>query len=279
MLGAYLHELRRHPPMTRAMEMDVALRFRATADPRLAARLITANLRLVVKIAKQYRGVHSNLSDLVQEGNMGLVQAVKRYDPSRGVKLSAYAAWWIRAYMLQFVVANYRLVRLGTTQAQRKLFFNLRKERRKLERQGFEVKPKHLAAALNVREDEVVEMQRRLDGAEVSVDAPTRNERRHVTREVTAMSQWRPDVAVEMGEFNSLLADKLHDFGATLTDRDAEIFHARLFTDEPARLVEIAERFGVSSERVRQLEDRLKRRLREYLEEQLGDAARSGLVH
>ena len=279
MIGAYLNDLRRHKPMSREMEHELAARYRTTRDPQLGAQLVNANLRLVVKIAKQYQGVHSNLSDLVQEGNIGLVQAVHRYDPSRGVKLSTYAAWWVRAYILQFVMTNYRLVRVGTTQAQRKLFFNLRKERAKLERQGVEVRPQQLAAALDVTEEQVVEMQRRLDAAETSLDAPKRGKFKDRPWEMRAGAEWRPDVAVESGEFKAVLADKLHDFGATLRDRDSEIFRDRLFNDEPAQLVQLAERFGVSRERVRQIEDRLKQRLRDYLEDELGDAVKSAMLH
>jgi RNA polymerase sigma-32 factor len=279
MMGAYLNDLRRHRTMTREMEHEVAVRFRETGDARLGAQLVTANLRLVVKIAKQYQGVHSNLADLIQEGNIGLVQAVQRYDATRGVKLSTYAAWWVRAYILQFVMSNYRLVRVGTTQAQRKLFFNLRKERAKLERQGIEVQPKQLAAALDVTEEQVVEMQRRLDGTETSFDVPKRGRYKDRPREVRAPADWRPDVAVESGEFKAVLTDKLNDFGATLRDRDSEIFRDRLFNDEPKQLVQLAERFGVSRERVRQIEDRLKQRLRTYLEDELGDAVKIALVH
>src|SRR5712691_11697206 len=146
----YMAEVSRHPLLTREEEHDLAVRFRETQDPRIAYRLVTANLRLVVKIAHEYRRAHRNLLDLVQEGNVGLLQAVKKYDPYRGVKLSSYAAWWIRAYMLKFILNNWRLVKIGTTQAQRKLFFNLRKEKDKLEQLGFTPSPKMLAESLDV---------------------------------------------------------------------------------------------------------------------------------
>ena len=129
-----------------------------------------------MKIAHEYRRAHRNLLDLIQEGNIGLIQAVQKYDPYRGVKLSSYAAWWIRAYILKFILNNWRLVKIGTTQAQRKLFFNLRKEREKLEKLGFEVEAKHLAEALDVTEQEVIEMERRLAASETSLDAPMRSD-------------------------------------------------------------------------------------------------------
>jgi RNA polymerase sigma-32 factor len=274
-IGAYLHELRRYPLMTREEEHEVAVRFSKSADQHLAARLITANLRLVVKIAQEYRRAHRNILDLIQEGNIGLIHAVQKYDPYRGVKLSSYASWWIRAYILKFILANWRLVKVGTTQAQRKLFFNLRKEREKLEKQGYEVEAKHLAAALDVTEQEVIEMERRLNASETSLDAPMRSDEQGDRTQgdfVRATSALRPDVQVESGEFGAILKSKLEMFGGTLRDRDLEIFRDRLLNDDPATLVQIAERFGVTRERVRQIEERLKKRLRQYLETELGDA-------
>jgi RNA polymerase sigma-32 factor len=273
-IGAYLHELRRYPLMTREEEHECAVRFCQTHESALAARLITANLRLVVKIAQEYRRAHRNILDLIQEGNIGLIHAVQKYDPYRGVKLSSYASWWIRAYILKFILANWRLVKVGTTQAQRKLFFNLRKEREKLEKQGFQVEAKHLAAALDVSEQEVIEMERRLNAAETSLDAPMRSDEQGDRTQgdfVRAAPTSRPDLQVEAGEFGAILKDKLHAFGATLRDRDLEIFRDRLLNDEPATLVQIAERFGVTRERVRQIEERLKKRLRQYLLSELGD--------
>jgi RNA polymerase sigma-32 factor len=274
-IGAYLHELRRHPLMSREEEHETAVQFCATADSRLAGRLITANLRLVVKIAQEYRRAHRNVLDLIQEGNIGLIHAVQKYDPYRGVKLSSYASWWIRAYILKYILANWRLVKVGTTQAQRKLFFNLRKEREKLEKQGFQVEAKHLAAALDVTEQEVIEMERRLTASETSLDAPMRSDDQGERTQgdfVRAAPSMRPDNQVELGEFSQILRAKLQTFGQTLRDRDLEIFRDRLLNDEPATLVQIAEKFGVTRERVRQIEERLKRRLRQYLEDELGDA-------
>jgi RNA polymerase sigma-32 factor len=274
-IGAYLHELRRYPLMTREEEHTVAVTFCKEHQPALASRLITANLRLVVKIAQEYRRAHRNILDLIQEGNIGLIHAVQKYDPYRGVKLSSYASWWIRAYILKFILANWRLVKVGTTQAQRKLFFNLRKEREKLEKAGFDVEPRHLAAALDVSEQEVIEMERRLMASETSLDAPTRSDEQGERTQgdfIPAASTLRPDVRVENGEFGEMLRDRLELFRRTLKDRELEIFRDRLLNDEPATLVEIAERFGVTRERVRQIEERLKKKLRQYLESQFGDA-------
>ena len=169
-----------------------------------------------MKIAQEYRRAHRNILDLIQEGNIGLIHAVQKYDPYRGVKLSSYASWWIRAYILKFILANWRLVKVGTTQAQRKLFFNLRKEREKLEKQGYEVEAKHLAAALDVSEQEVVEMERRLNASETSLDAPMRSDEQGDRTQgdfVRAAPALRPDVQVEAGEFGAILKEKLHAFG------------------------------------------------------------------
>src|SRR5262245_55608269 len=171
-LAVYMSEIKRYPLLTREEEHELAVKYTKTGDVVAARRLVTANLRLVVKIAHEYRRAHRNLLDLIQEGNVGLLQAVKKYDPYRGVKLSSYAAWWIRAYMLKFILNNWRLVKIGTTQAQRKLFFNLRKEREKLEQLGFQPTAALLAEKLDVPEKEVVEMERRLAAPEASLDAP-----------------------------------------------------------------------------------------------------------
>ena len=201
-----------------------------------ARKLITANLRLVVKIAQEYRRAHRNLLDLIQEGNLGLIQAVQRYDPFRGVKLSTYAAWWIRAYILKFILANWRIVRIGTTQAQRRLFFNLRRERERMEKMGVETDSKQLAAALDVSEGDVVEMERRLAASEMSLDAPVRSEGlpgRTQGDMVPAGPSARPDLQVENGEFQELLRAKLEAFGAALHDRELQIFRRRLLADQP----------------------------------------------
>ncbi len=274
-VGSYLRELRKHPLMTREEEHDVAVRFSETAEPALGSRLVEANLRLVVKLAREYQRAQNNILDLIQEGNVGLIRAVEKFDPHRGVKFSSYASWWIRAYMLKFVLANWRLVKVGTTQPQRRLFFNLHKEREKLEKQGVVVEAKHLAAALDVTEQEVVEMERRLTASEMSLDAPVHSdEQDDRTRGslLAAPSSGRPDLQIESVEFDRLVKQKLESFRRTLRDRDLEIFQARLLNEDPETLLELAARFGVTRERVRQIECRLKAKLRQYLEVELGES-------
>src|SRR3954462_8565907 len=171
-MAAYMTEVRQFPLLTPTEEHDLAVKLVEHGDSSAARKLIEANLRLVVKIAYEYRRAHKNLLDLVQEGNVGLIQAVSKFDPYRGVKLSSYAAFWIRAYILKFILNNWRLVKIGTTPAPRKLLFKLRKEREKLEQLGFQPSSALLAEELDVAEKDVIEMERRLAAPEASLDAP-----------------------------------------------------------------------------------------------------------
>jgi len=277
-LQAYMREVRRHPLLTPEEEHNLAIQYTKTGDVDIAARLVTANLRLVVKLAYEYRRAFKNMMDLVQEGNIGLMQAVKRYDPYRGVKLSSYAAWWIRAYMLRFILNNWRLVKIGTTQAQRKLFFNLSKEKAKLKALGIEPTSEEIAKRLNVAEGDVVEMDRRLARADASLDTPVASsDGRTTTRlELLPGSNESPEAATESAELEEVLHVQLEAFRKTLTGKDVQIFEKRLVADEPLTLQELGDQFGVSRERVRQLEARLTGRLREYLKKTLGDAVGVG---
>jgi RNA polymerase sigma-32 factor len=237
-----------------------------------ARKLVEANLRLVVKIAYEYRRAHKNLLDLVQEGNIGLIQAVRKFDPYRGVKLSSYGAFWIRAYILKFILNNWRLVKIGTTQAQRKLFFNLRKEKERLEHLGYSPTTQLLAENLQVSEKDVEEMDKRLSSPEASLDAPmsSDDDGGRTRLDYIPSDGDRPDVQVEQSEFARILREKLETFAATLEGREQTIFRQRWLTDTPKTLQEIGDEYGVSRERARQLEKRLLGRLRKYLEAELG---------
>ncbi len=273
-MQAYMQEVRRYPLLTPEEEHALATRLVEHGDSTAARKLIEANLRLVVKIAYEYRRAHKNLLDLVQEGNIGLMQAVRKYDPYRGVKLSSYAAFWIRAYILKFILNNWRLVKIGTTQAQRKLFFNLRKERERLEHLGFEPSTKLLAENLQVSEKDVDEMDRRLAAPEASLDAPMPgdDDGSRSRLDFLPSEDARPDQAVAQGEFAALLRGKLETFAATLEGREQTIFRERWLTESPLTLQELGERYGVSRERARQLEKRMLGRLRKYLEAEFGTA-------
>jgi len=275
--AAYMREVQRHPVMSPEETHELAVKFIKTQDPAMAASLVTANLRLVVKIAYEYRRAYKNIMDLIQEGNIGLMQAVKRYDPYRGVKLSSYAAWWIRAYILRFILNNWRLVKLGTTQAQRKLFFNLRKKRAELQAMGIDPTDAEIAKRLNVPESDVTEMDQRLASTEKSLDAPVGDSEGRSIAKVDLMPSAAegPETLMADGELQALLKDKLQDFRKTLIGKDKElaIFDHRLVADDPLTLQELGDKFGISRERVRQLEQRLTLRLRDFLREEIGEAA------
>jgi RNA polymerase sigma-32 factor len=211
----------------------------------------------------------------VQEGNIGLIQAVGKFDPYRGVKLSSYAAFWIRAYILKFILNNWRLVKIGTTQAQRKLFFNLRKEREKLEQLGFQPTTALLAEKLDVAEKEVIEMERRLAAPEASLDAPLGSGDDDGVRtrlDYLPSDDDRPDRAVAQNEFAQLLRSKLEAFALTLEGREQAIFRERWLTEDPLTLQELGDRYQISRERARQLEKRMLDRLKKYLEAEMGTA-------
>jgi RNA polymerase sigma-32 factor len=269
-LSRYLAEIRRFPILSREEEGEIARRYAKTQDREDAYKLVTANLRLVVKIAYEFARASRNVLDLIQEGNVGLMEAVKKFDPSRGIRFPSYAVWWIRAYIYRFLLNNWRLVKIGTTQAQRKLFFNLRKETERLEAEGFKPQPLLLAQRMGVKESEVREMQERMAQSEISLDQPLG------TNEDTTLLEMLPDEGgpeqtTADNEFRAFAREKVQKFAAQLKDKELEIFNARLLTDDPMTLQEIGERYGISRERVRQIETRLKKRLKEFLKAEASD--------
>ena len=270
-LQRYLQEIRRYPLLTREEEHELAVRYQTDHDVEAAYRLVTGNLRLVVMIAREYQRSFRTLLDLVQEGNIGLMEAVKNFDPYRGVRFPSYAVWWIRAYIIRYVINNWRMVKLGTTQAQRKLFFNLQKEKERLEREGFVAGPKLLADRLGVKEKEIIEMQQRLGASDLSVDTPLRDGEDSTMLDVLRSGAATAEEQVADAEFRSMVGKRIREFGATLKDKDRVIFDHRLLAEDPMTLQEIGDRYGISRERVRQIENRVKRNLKAYLEERFPD--------
>ena len=270
-LARYMAELAKHPPISRDEEHALALRWRERGDVEAARRLVLANLRLVVKIAMEYRRAWTNTLDLIQEGNVGLLQATHRFDPYQGVKLSSYAAYWIRAYILKYILDNIRMVRLGKTRAERKLFFRLNKERRELERRGFEAGPKLLAERLDVDERDVTDMQQRLSEPELSLNAPVRAESATELGEFVAGGGASAEQEVGAAEMRSVFLERVHAFAKDLDARDRRILEGRILAEEPRTLQELGAEFGVTRERVRQLEAKLVARLSEYLKQHLVD--------
>ena len=268
-LDAFLREIQQYELLGPEEERTLAEQYVATGDVHAAAKLVTSNLRLVVKIAFEYRRAYRNIMDLIQEGNIGLMHAVKKFDPTRGVKLSSYAAWWIRAYILRFILNNWRLVKLGTTQAQRKLFFNLNKERARLRAMGIEPTSAALAERMGVPATEVDDMDRRLKADDVSLDAEISDgDGRALTRlDTIADSKDLQDELFHEADFDDAFKYQLAEFGASLEGNEKEkfIFDNRLVGHEPLTLQEIGDKFGVSRERIRQIEKRLVGRLRAFL--------------
>lgn len=268
----YLDEIKQYPLLSREEERDLAIRYREKDDLDAAYKLITANLRLVVKIAMDFqRYWMQNLMDLIQEGNVGLMQAVKKFDPYRGYKFSYYASFWIKAYIIKFIMDNWKLVKIGTTQAQRKLFFNLRKEKEKLEAQGLEVSPKLLSDRLDVKESEVIEMDQRLNSWEISLDSPLKEDSEETHKSFLPSEDLPVDEQLADSEAKAILHEKLMLFRQQLTGKEAIIFDRRLLTEDAMTLQEIGDHFGISRERVRQIESRLKKKLKAYLEEEIED--------
>ncbi len=269
-LQRYLSEIARYPLLTAEEEHRLAVEYKEYGDLQAAYGLVTANLRLVVMIARRYESAFRNLFDLIQEGNIGLMEAVKKFDPYRGIRFPSYAVWWIRAYIIRYLMNNFRMVKVGTTQAQRRLFFNLQKEKRRLEAEGFEVSPKLIAQRLDVKPAEVVEMEQRMSTRDLSVDAPLGDDDQGSMLDFLSSEGGTEDTVAD-AHYRKLVAEKMREFGETLTGKDRTIFEQRLLAEDPRTLQEIGESFGISRERVRQIEERLKKRLKAFLLSEMKD--------
>ncbi len=270
-LQRYLSEIRRYPLLSREEEHELAVEYKEFGNIKAAYKLLTSNLRLVVMIAREYEKAFRNLLDLIQEGNVGLMEGLKKYDPYRGVRFPSYAVWWIRAYIIRYVMNNWRMVKIGTTQAQRRLFFNLKKEKEKLEAEGYTPGPKLLAQRLEVKEGEIVEMEQRLSHRDLSTDAPIGEDQDLTLLNFLADDKETPEDHLAEAEYRQILKKKIADFARGLKDKELFIFHKRLLTDNPLTLREIGEEFRISRERVRQIEERLKKKLKTYLTEEFKD--------
>jgi RNA polymerase sigma-32 factor len=270
-LQRYLAEIRRFPLLTREEEHRLAVEYKEYGKVEAAYKLVTANLRLVVMIAREYQKAFRNLLDLIQEGNMGLMEAVKNFDPYRGVRFPSYAVWWIRAYMIRYIMNDWRMVKIGTTQAQRKLFFNLQKEKEKLETEGLTPGPKLLAQRLNVKEAEVVEMEQRLASRDLSVDMPMGDDEEATLLHFLPDQKESPEEQIAETQYQQLLREKMEEFAGGLKDKELVIFRERLLNEEPLTLREIGEKYDISRERVRQIEERVKKKLKTYLSKELKD--------
>jgi len=271
-LQRYLSEISRYRLLTREEEIELGRRVQEEDDMEAAYQLVTSNLRLVVKIALEFQRVWmQNLLDLIQEGNIGLMQAVKKFDPYKNVKFSYYASFWIKAYILKFIMDNWRLVKIGTTQGQRKLFFKLKKEKQLLIEQGFDPKPKLLSQRLGVSEREIVDMDQRLDGWDVSLDSPVKEGSDTGKIEFVSEGSASAEDRVAKKEIELLLHNKVSEFREQMSDRELEIFDQRIFSDAPVTLQEIGDRYGISRERVRQIEKNVIKKMRDFFKSEIPD--------
>ena len=270
-LDAYFAQASKYPLLTREEEHALAVRVREHSDPDAAERLAVSNLRLVAKIAMEYRRVWTQVLDLIQEGNVGLLQAIRRFDPYRNVKLSSYASYWIRAYILKYLIDNIRLVRVGSSRIERKLFFRLNRARRELERAGFAAEPKLLAEKLDVSEKDVTDMERRLSQSDLSLDAPAGGDAGSASFGDFVAGGDAVDEIVGDSDLKRTFREHVGRFARDLDERETKILYERMLADDPKTLQQLGDGFGLTRERVRQIEAQILRRLRTYLKEHLVD--------
>jgi RNA polymerase sigma-32 factor len=269
-LQMYLLEIKNYTLLTREEEVELGIRVQEKNDQRAAYRLVTSNLRLVVKIAMDFhRHWTKSLLDLIQEGNVGLLQAVKKFDPYRGIKFSYYASFWIKAYILKFIMENWKLVKIGTTQTQRKLFFNLSKERDKLLAEGFTPEPRLLAERLDVREADVEEMSLRLGGGDVSLNAPIGDNGKEEYGSLLPDQSVELDEQISEVEGRTILLDKLREYRGQLSEKELDIFDNRIMSEKPMTLQELGDKYHISRERVRQIQARIIKNIKKWLIEEI----------
>ncbi len=269
-LQRYMQEVKSYPVLTAEQEKKLAKRYHEFGDIEAAKTLVLTHLKLVVKIAMEYRTAYQNVLDLIQEGNIGLLHAVKNYDADKGSRLANYATWWIKSYVLKYILDNFRLIKIGTTKAQRKLFYNLMQEKNKLEALGYYATPQLLSKKLGVKERDVIEMEKRLTQPEYGLQSPTGNKEEGgetILQDFIPDNQKPIDEQIEENEAKNILNQKLEEFSKTLTKRDLKIFEQRLVAELPATLQDIADSYGISKERVRQLEERIIEKLKSFFKD------------
>jgi len=274
-LRIYLRQVGNFPTMSAEDEFELARKFRDEGNQDAAFMLITSNLRLVVKIAMEFqRKWMKNVLDLIQEGNVGLMKALKKFDPDKGIKFSYYASFWIRAYILKFIMDNWRMVKVGTTQAQRKLFYNLSKEKQRLESMGITADADAISQSLDVSETDVVEMGQRLGQHDLSLDMPY-NEDSDVTpmNVIPALGDGAEEILLQ-GETAQLLQKNIKELMPKLSDKEKDIIEMRLLAESPVTLREIGEKYGITRERVRQIESRLLSKIKAHIQENIDDFSR-----
>jgi len=273
LLQAYLREVQRYSLLTKEEERALAVRYREHGDREALQSLVTGNLRFVVKIAYEYVHYRAKLLDLIQEGNMGLVKAVQEFNPYKEVRLTTYAVWWIRSYIQDAILRNHSLVKLGTTQAQKRLFYRLRGEQKKLESMGISPSQniKLLASRLDVREKDITDMDQRLSSSDLSLNAPTTPDEKREHLQGLADPAAPIDQALGDAEQKELFKKVLNQFAETLEGRERVIFNDRLVSETPMTLQELGDKYSVTKERARQIEEQVKAKLKKYMQEHYPD--------
>lgn len=257
-VSKYLSEIRKYPLLSREEEEMWAKKYHDTKDPKAAEVLVTSNLRFVVKIAAEYSKFGAKMIDLIQEGNVGLMHAVREYNPYKGVKLISYAVWWIRGYIQDYLMKQYSLVRIGTTQNQRKLFYQLQKQRRELENLGYEAGIKQLSGKLDIPEEEVKIMSQRMSGRDISLDQPISEDNTNTLIDLQS-DQYEVAIDEELGltEELHLLTENINRIRPHLSQKEVFLLENRILSDEPLTLQEVGDKYGITREAVRQMENRL----------------------
>ena len=268
----YLQHINKVPLLTPEEEYDLALKAWEDRGREAAHKLVLANLRFVVKIANEYRNYGLRVMDLIQEGNVGLMRAVRTFNPYKNVRLITYAVWWIRSYIHDFIQHNWSMVKMGTTTAQRQLFYKLRKEEEALEKAGFSPTTKLLSERLGVKEEEVEFMKERLSRRDLHLDAPISND----GNEATHLERLRetappPDTIISDEEQKNIFSKAIKEFKDSLKEKDLYILEHRLLSESPMTLEEIGNHFGITKERVRQIEEKVKKNLKKFLEKNYPD--------
>ncbi len=278
-LQIYLQEIKKFPMLEMEEEFELGRRIQERKDQEAAFRLTSANLRLVVKIAMTFqRRWMRNVLDLIQEGNVGLMKAVQKFDPEKGIRFSYYASFWIKAYILKFIMDNWRMVKVGTTQAQRKLFYNLGKERQRLEALGITPDTMTLSTNLNVSENEIVEMGQRLGQSDLSLDMRLGDDDSFSALDFIPALGPSLDTELAQEEMRGLLHDQLKIIEPTLNEKEKTILSERLLAETPVTLRELGEKYGITRERVRQIEQKLLEKLRGQLSENIFDFSRDWIT-
>ena len=270
-LRHYLLEISKYEPLNQDEEQRLARLLRDHQDRDAARKLVTSNLKLVVKVAFLYNKVYSNLMDLIQEGNVGLLQAVRKFDPDRGTRLSTYATWWIKAYIIKFILDNFRIVRVGTTNDRRKVLMNLRKEKRKLEAQGIAASPQLIARALEVSEEDVIAVENSIQSYDLSLDQKVADDSEASYLDRLTSTEELIDERLAAGELKEFIDVKLSEFSNTLSEKEQIILQQRLLAEEPLTLQAIADKYGVTREAIRISEKRLVEKIKSYMKEALRD--------